>query len=614
MREAPYPPLADLALIGDCKTAALVARDGSIEWACVPRFDGDAVFARLLDDARGGSWLLAPVEPYASTFAYVGRSAVLETEHRTAGGAVRVRDVLVPPLDGDPPGLLVRVAEGLAGSVELASVLDPRPRFGLVDAVFEPLGDDALLISGSDSELRLVSTIGQRGREKRFVLEPGERAGFLLGWGEDPPRAEAAFGLVEETLAWWEAWAGGVAYSGPFAAAVARSAITLKLCTHMTTGGIVAAPTSSLPELIGGEKNWDYRYTWLRDAALALYAFLATGLQTEGDGFFDWICARVGETRLDEGEGLRIMYDVDGGSDHHEETLPHLEGYRRSSPVRIGNAACTQTQLDVYGDVLDCFSTSFVWGRSDKLELWEDYRPLADWICIHWEEADSGIWELRGDDRHYVYSKVMAWVALDRAIRTAESKGLPGNLERWRINAALIHASVLEHGWSDELGGFKQAYDVACLDASALLVPLVGFLPSDDARVVSNLERTLDELGTDGLMYRFGGGVPGEGEGEGAFALCSFWLVNALAAAGRVDEAAEVFERVLARRSPLGLLSEEIDPGSGELLGNYPQAFVHAGLLSAAVNLARAGGIGEAPASNHAPAGTAHLVATRQGS
>jgi len=609
VREAPYPPLADHALVGDCRTAALVSRDGSVDWACVPRFDGDAVFARLLDDRRGGSWLLAPVEPYASSFAYAGRSALLETEHRTAGGTVRVRDVFVPPSDDGPPGLYVRVAEGLAGSVELESVLDPRPRYGLLDAALEPLGDDALLVGGGETALRLVSTVGQRGRHQRFALEQGERAAFVLGWGEALPRADEAFGLVEEALSWWEAWAGGVAYDGPFVDAVVRSAITLKLCTYIESGGIVAAPTASLPERIGGDQNWDYRYTWLRDAALALYAFLATGLRAEGDGFFDWICTRVSDASLEREEGLRVMYDVDGGSDHREETLPHLEGYRESSPVRVGNAACAQTQLDVYGDVLDCFSTASVWGRSDKLELWKDYRPLADWICVHWEEPDSGIWELRGEDRHYVYSKVMAWVALDRAIRTAESKGLPGDLERWRLNKALIHASVCEQGWSDGLGGFKQAYDVERLDASALVVPLVGFLPPDDPRVASNLERTLDELATDGLVYRYADGDPGEQ--EGAFALCSFWLVNAFAAAGRIDEAAETFERVLARRSPLGLLSEEIDPSSGELLGNYPQSFVHAGLLSAAVNLARAGGLGEAPASNHAPAGTAHLVAAK---
>jgi GH15 family glucan-1,4-alpha-glucosidase len=607
--ERPYVPLADYGIVGDLRTAALIARDGSLDWLCVPRFDSGSVFGRILDSARGGSWRLAPVEPYESTFAYEERTAVLATEHRTASGAVRIRDAFLAGEERSG-GILVRACEGLAGTVELESALEPRFEYGLDAGTVSPLGDDALLLAGGGLELRLASSIAQRGPAARFSLQTGQRAVFLLGWSDDLPRVSEAESLLDATAAWWRRWSDAVAYSGPYEAAVVRSAITLKLLSYEPSGALVAAPTTSLPERPGGDLNWDYRYTWLRDASLTLYALLALGLRTEGDPFFDWICSRVAGSDLVEDDGLRVMYDVDGGSDHRERELSHLDGYLGSRPVRVGNAACTQTQLDIYGEVLDCFSTAAAWGRTEKLSLWEDYRPLADWICVHWERPDAGIWELRGADRHYVHSKVMAWVALDRAIRDAEQYGLPGEVARWRLNADLIHRDVLAQGWDAEAGAFRQSYDGGGVDAANLLLGVVGFLPPADPRVLSNLDRTRAALGDGGLLVRFHD--DGDVAGEGAFTLCSFWLVNALAAAGRVDEAAEAFEDVLARgSSPLGLLSEEVDPTSGALLGNHPQCFVHAGLVSAAVNLARAGGIGEAPAARDAPAGNAHLVALR---
>ncbi len=455
--------------------------------------------------------------------------------------------------------------------------------------------------------------MGQQERETVFTLAHGDRAAFVLGWGEEAPRPADADVLLAEAAEWWRRWTRTVEYEGLFRVAVERDAITLKLLTYAPTGAVVAAPTTSLPEIVGGDANWDYRYTWLRDATLALYALLATGQRAEGDAFFDWICARIGEEDVARA-GLRIMYDVDGGSDHSERTLSFLEGYRGSRPVRVGNAACTQVQIDVYGEVLDAFSTSCAWGRSEKLELWEDYRPLADWVCVHWQRPDNGIWELRAEERHYVHSKLLAWVALDRAIRTAVEHRLAGDLGLWRKNERLLSEWILAHGWSDELGAFRRSAGEERLDVTNLLVPMVGFLPPDDPRVRSNLERTRAELATGEpeLLYRFRAhGDDRHHEGEGAFLLGSFWLVNALAADGRAEEAVALFERLTTRASPLGLYAEEIDPASGELLGNMPQAFVHAGALSAAVNLARAAGVGSAPASGHAPAGTAHLAPAR---
>ena len=604
MRENGYLPLADYGLVGDCRSAALVGRDGSIDWACFPRFDSPAAFARILDAERGGSWRIAPVGEYASEFRYLDRTAVLETEHRTAGGAVRVRDALLVGEGGDASGVLARSCEGLAGEVELESLLDARFAYGADPARIEPAGEIAA-VRGDGVAFRYASTVEGVDRETRFVLRQGERAAFLLGWGDDLPRPTDGDALLERTREWWERWSEQIDFGGPYEDAVVRSAITMKLLTHAETGALVAAPTTSLPEVLGGEANWDYRYTWLRDSSIALYALLALGEEREGDAFFDWICARVGEADV-ENDGVRVMYDVDGGSDHAEEILDHLEGYRGSRPVRIGNEACTQIQLDVYGDVLECFSTAHAWGRSDKLELWSDYRPLADWICTHWQRPDNGIWELRGPERHFTHSKLMAGVALDRAVRVATERGLPADLDRWRANAEAIREVVLRDGWSDERGAFKQSFEDERPDAANLLVPLVGLLPGDDPRVLSNLERTIAELTEDGLVYRFRG--RGLHDGEATFTLCSCWLVNALAASGRADEAVAAFDSILARATPLGLLAEEIVAATGEHLGNFPQAFAHAALVTAAVNLSRAAGVGDAPASEAARAATAHLV------
>jgi GH15 family glucan-1,4-alpha-glucosidase len=605
VRDEHYLPLGEYGLIGDGLGAGLVASDGSIDWLCVPRFDSPSLFGRILDHERGGFWRVGPSAPAESTARYRDRTAILETEHRTAGGAARTTDLCLPSVDGNEPSTLVRLCEGLSGELELKSVLEPAADFGRAPQSPEPWGVDGCLLTNRGPDIRLRSTAGQQERRADLTLRQGEQAVFLLEWGSEEHRLTDAAALVESAASYWQGWSEGLRYDGPYLDLVTRSAATLKLLIHAETGALVAAPTMSLPAVIGGDANWDYRYTWLRDSALALYALLALGARAEGDAFFDWVCTRVARTDADE--GLRVMYDVDGGSDHEERILSHLEGYRSSRPVRVGNAACTQVQLDVYGEVLDLYATACNWGRADKLDLWSDYRSLADWICGHWSDPDSGIWEQRAPEQHHVYSKVMAWVALDRARRVATENGLAADLDRWSASARAIRSAVLHDGWDAERGAFKQSFDDERADAANLLIPLVGFLPVDDPRALSNLACIREELETAGLVLRF---RPREGEltaGEGPFTLCSFWLVNALAAAGQVEEALDVFERAVATSGPLGLFAEHLDPAGRELLGNYPQAFVHAAALSAVVNLARVG-VGHAPAAQAAPSWTGHLI------
>lgn len=515
---------------------------------------------------------------------YVERTAVLETEHHTAAGRVRVRDALVPVEGSESQSAIVRVCEGLEGRIEMASIIDPRPDYSRFPAVVEPAGRGQLKLRHGEADLRVLASIEQAVAETRFTLEPGGKAAFVLAYGEPPARPAQAESLLEATAAWWRDWCRSCAYAGPYRDAVERSAITLKLLSHRPSGAIIAAPTTSLPEEIGGERNWDYRFAWLRDASLTLYALLGTGQRREAHPFLDWICARVCENPEEVARsGLRIMYAVDGGPVPEERILEHLEGYRGSRPVRIGNAAAHQLQLDIYGEVLDCFLMCSSWGREDIVRLWPHFARLADWVCDHWHEPDNGIWEVRGGLRHFVYSKVMAWVALDRALRVAESLGLEGDLGRWRRHAGALRVTVLEQGWSDRLGAFKQSFEDERLDASNLLLPLVGFLPADDPRALSNLERIRAELSNNGLLYRYLDAPDGVAGGEATFAICTFWLVIALAQAGRQEEALELFEHALSYASPLGLFSEEIEPETGELLGNFPQGFSHSGLISAAV-------------------------------
>ncbi len=585
-----YRPIAEYGLIGDCRTAALVGPDGSIDWFCWPRFDSPAVFARILDADAGGFWKVGPsAAETEGTLRYRRDTAILETEHRTRDGAIRVIDAVAPPELAAGHTRIVRVIEGLEGSVEVESLFDPRPAFGTAP-IRSVYSDQTIEVSAEEFFARYGSS-GTTISELRdgppfrqvFTLRAGGRAALTLVCGEGPQAAEASERMIEECERWWREWCSRCRVEGAHREALLRSAITLKLLSHQPTGAIVAAPTASLPEDPGGERNWDYRYAWLRDASLTVHALLATGQRDAAEPFMRWVCDRVGE--LDDVEQLRIMYAVDGSQDIPETTLDHFEGYRRSRPVRIGNAAVDQLQLDVYGEVLECLSVCDDFGLDVTSEVWPDFRRVVDWVAHNWRHPDNGIWEVRGGRRHFVSSKVMAWVALDRGATIAERFGELDAATRWREQAGELHAQVLVRGWSDALGAFKQSYDDELLDAANLQIPLVGFLPPDDARVHSTIDATLRGLGVDGLIYRYRGTDDGLAGDEGTFTITSFWMVSALSVCGRKDEARALFERLLGFAGPLGLFAEEIDPHTRDQLGNYPQAFTHIGLISAAFDL-----------------------------
>ncbi len=594
--------IEDYALIGDMQTAALVDRNGSIDWLCLPRFDSDACFAALLGDERNGNWQICPTTvdgPVSRrgevSRQYLGDSLILETRWMTLSGVVRVLDFMPPRDDGAP--VLVRIVEGVEGSVEMESVL--RFRFGYGKIVPWVMQRDNVLraIAGPDS-CCLRSPVRSIGRnlthQATFVVKAGDRVPFVLSWQPShvevlpPVDPEAA---LESTTRFWSDWSAQCTYSGPYREAVLRSLITLKALTYEPTGGIVAAPTTSLPEDIGGVRNWDYRYCWLRDATITLEALLRTGYTAEADRWRQWLGRAVAGDPRD----VQIMYGVAGERRLAEWEVGWLSGYERSAPVRIGNAAVDQRQLDVYGEVIDALTLARQAGLPFDLHTWSLQRQLLDFLEKHWDEPDEGIWEVRGPRRHFVHSKVMAWVAFDRAIHLVQ-EGAAGPEERWRTIRDEIHAQITEQGYDADRGTFTQYYGSAELDASVLLIPEVGFLPADDERVVSTVRTIKRELMRDGLVLRYtqpakavvsGGradvdGLPGA---EGAFLACSFWLVNALHMIGEYDEAVAIFERLLALRTDLGLLSEEYDPRYGRQVGNTPQAFSHVPLIQAALNL-----------------------------
>jgi GH15 family glucan-1,4-alpha-glucosidase len=596
VRVAGYRDIADYGLIGDGRTAALVAADGSIDWFCWPRFDSPSVFARLLDAERGGFWQVVPVDAHVDgAMRYRPQTAILETEHRTASGRVRVTDAAAAPELGRGHTRIVRLVEGLEGEVEMQSVVDARPAYGessptvrtgrgvaelSADGFFGRLG-----VTGGDAVAELHGAVLRH----RFRMRAGEQVALNLVCGEDAGDLHRATETIEACDEFWRHWCTLCRFEGEFADAVQRSAITLKLMAHVDSGAIVAAPTTSLPEDVGGVRNWDYRYTWLRDASWTVYGLLSTAQEHEAAPFMHWVCDRVGE--LADVADLQIMYALDGESDLPERELDHLEGYRASRPVRIGNQAAEQLQLDVYGEVVDCLAICNSHDLGFTEEVWPDFRRVVDWVAEHWRRPDNGIWEVRGGRRHFVFSKVMAWVALNRGCLLVERAGLDGDAERWSREAAELHAEVLERGWSERMQAFRQSYEDDKLDAANLLMPIVGFLPPDDARVHATIDATVQRLTDRGLVYRYRGaddGLPGE---EGTFTICTLWLASAMAVCGRVAEAREVFERVLSYAGPLALFSEEIDPRTGAALGNYPQAFTHIGLIGAAVHLARAGAI-----------------------
>jgi GH15 family glucan-1,4-alpha-glucosidase len=597
-----YRPIRDYALIGDAHTAALVATDGSIDWCCWPHFDSPAVLCRLLDAAKGGFFQVRPARDFKATRTYHGPTAVLATAFETDEGRVRLTDFM--PVErlaegrrGEDIGSsysILRLIEGLGGSPEVEVSLRPTFDFARAGADIDLSEGGAVARSGGEAlVLSCPATLGlddSGAARGRLRVSRGERVWLSLSYhagaaAEDlKPRPADGERQLKQTLEYWERWWSECRYEGPYSDLVRRSALTLKLLTFEPTGALVAAPTTSLPEEVGGVRNWDYRYTWLRDSSLTIYALQLLGYQDEAADFFGWLdrlCITCRDHRL------QIMYTIGGESHLPETTLDHLEGYRGSRPVRIGNAAYGQKQLDVYGEVLDAAHLYHERTRRPvRPDWWDELSFMADETVEQWRDPDYGIWEVRGGPRHFLHSKLMCWVALDRAVRLAGSLKEKHDTSRWAAARDRIRRAILEEGYDAEVGAFTQAFGEKALDASALSIPLTGFLPATDPRVRSTVERIRERLTSGGLVYRYlsDDGLPG---GEATFAMCSFWLVDNLALQGRRDEARGLFERVAGYASDTGLFAEEIDPSSGELLGNYPQGFTHLALIRSALHIAK---------------------------
>jgi GH15 family glucan-1,4-alpha-glucosidase len=583
--------IEDYAIIGDMQSAALVGTDGSIDWLCLPRFDSPACFAALLGDERNGNWRIAPTAPDTrATRRYQGDTLILETEWRTATGTARVIDFM-PRRDAGVP-VLARIVEGVQGTVEMDCTLRVRFGYGHVVPWARRMGNTVNAIAGPDS-LWVISGVPLEGRDMAhhatFSVEAGQRVPFTMTWTEShlgQPEICDPDDSLEETIRFWNGWTSRCTYQGRYREPVIRSLITLKALTYEPTGGIVAAATTSLPEDIGGSRNWDYRYCWLRDATITLEAFLRTGYTEEATAWQQWLARAIAGDPAD----VQIMYGVGGERRLAEWEADWLPGYEASAPVRIGNAAVQQRQLDVYGEVVDALCLAARSGIPADRHIWSLQRSLLDFLETHWQQPDEGIWEVRGPRRDFVHSKVMAWVAFDRAV-TATDQGLPGPADRWRALRDQIHAEVSEKGYNAERGAFTQYYGSSTLDASVLLMAELGFLPPDDPRLVSTVDVISRELVTDGLVRRYQlsadgksavDGLPGS---EGAFLACSFWLSDALHLTGQADKAVELFEQLLGLRNDVGLLSEEFDPRYGRLVGNMPQAFSHMPLIQTALNL-----------------------------
>ena len=583
--------LEEYALLGDMQSAALVGRNGSIDWLCLPRFDSAACFTALLGDERHGRWLLAPAgDDVTATRRYRPGTLVLETDFEGPEGTVRVIDFM--PRRGDGPPRVMRIVEGLRGRVPMRMELSVRPEYGSVRPWVEGTPDGALATSGPDA-FRISTPLALKVEDGTvsadFAIVEGARERITLTWHlsyEDSPPVEDADSALARTAAWWSEWSGRCQYTGPYRDQVLTSLIALKAMTSETTGAVIAAPTTSLPEELGGVRNWDYRYCWLRDSVLALEALLDAGYVEEALAFRDFLL-RVG---TGDPATIQIMYGVGGERRLTEFELPDLPGYEDSKPVRIGNAASEQFQLDVYGEVAAVFFIGAeLIGRIEE-RLWPRWSAVVDHVETIWRLPDDGIWEARGPQRHYTYSKVMAWVVFDRAVRLAERFGVEAPLPRWRQVRDEIHAEVCERGYDSERRTFTQYYGSKELDASVLNIPLVGFLPATDERVTGTIDAVRRELGRDGFVSRYSTSETDDGLAgdEGQFLACSFWLVNALARNGRVDEARTLFERLIGLSNDLGLLAEEYDVANRRQVGNFPQAFSHLTLILAARAIATA--------------------------
>ncbi|MFE0645861.1 glycoside hydrolase family 15 protein [Streptomyces sp. NPDC058877] len=582
----------DYALIGDLQTAALIGRDGSVDWLCLPRFDSAACFAAILGDEDNGHWRIAPKGATNCTDRrYAEDSLVLETYWETRTGTVKVIDFM-PQRDTAPD--LMRIVEGVSGSVEMSAVLRLRFDYGSIVPWVRRSDGHRVAIAGPDSVwLRSeppVKTWGQQfSTQSSFTVTAGEKVAFVLTWHpshEPRPDLVDPFEALEHSLADWREWSARCTYAGPHREPVMRSLITLKALTYAPTGGIVAAPTTSLPEELGGVRNWDYRACWLRDSSLTLGALLAAGYDEEAAAWRDWLLRSAAGDPAD----LQIMYGPAGERRLPETSLPWLRGYADSAPVRTGNAAVDQFQLDVYGEVMDSLHRAREAGIPAERHAWNLQLSLLGFLESTWREPDEGLWEVRGPRRHFTHSKVMAWVAADRAVRTLEADpSLPGDAGRWRAMRDEIHEQVCARAYDPERNTFTQAYGSRELDAATLLIPQVGFLPPDDPRVVGTVDAVRAELLHGGFLRRYSSGsesvdgLPGQ---EGTFLVCSFWLADALRMIGRVEEARELFDRLVSLTNDVGLLAEEYDPVTGRQLGNFPQAFSHIGLVGTAFALA----------------------------
>ncbi|MFB7918331.1 glycoside hydrolase family 15 protein [Streptomyces sp. NPDC056061] len=586
------PRIEDYALIGDLQTAALVGRNGSVDWLCLPRFDSGACFAALLGDEENGHWRIAPQGADACTRrGYAGDSLVLETFWETRTGTVKVVDFM-PQRDQEPE--VMRIVEGVSGTVEMSSVIRLRFDFGSVVPWMRRAQGHRVAVAGPDSVwLRSEPPVRTWGQQfstcSSFTVAEGEQVAFVLTWHPShSPRPDLVdpFEALKSTLADWAEWSARCKYRGPYREAVIRSLITLKALTFGPTGGIVAAPTTSLPEDIGGVRNWDYRYCWLRDSTLTLDALISAGYLEEAAAWRDWLLRAVAGDPAD----LQIMYGLAGERRLPESELPWLRGYENSAPVRIGNAAVRQRQLDVYGEVIDSLRLAREAGLDDKPHAWNLQLSLLGFLESTWREPDEGLWEIRGQRRHFVHSKVMAWVAADRAVRTLEKNpSLAGDPERWRVMRDAVHREVCEKGFDPVRNTFTQSYGSRNLDAATLLIPRTGFLPPDDPRIIGTIDAVRAELGSDCLVRRYstdGASIDGLPGSEGAFLACSFWLADALVVTGRTDEARDLFEQLLELCNDVGLLAEEFDAVTRRQVGNFPQAFSHIGLVSTAMALA----------------------------